>query len=400
MASFARGDDSTSSGEDEGNANQKFDGVPLSFGSTRITQCGVLPLQCAGVEVSNKLNATCTVVKVKAHDRARLLFDLATFFQRNKHNVVEADVTTSPNDQMASDIFLIQFEGGKITKPRRLAEDIRDVVLNVEEELFENDGVSPKPSPAKPARRSAGTRRDGGDDETDSDFKETESELDLETESQSDSAKPAVRAREGAEKSGQGYQVDLNSRRGGSGGLLSLAGATDKDYSRADAVSKDDKLVDPFARGDGLKLSNVLHAGSDFTNATEISMEVRDRVGLLADVCHCLVRNNVSVLNAHIYTTSDGLASNYFSVRDARTNGRVADAVLEEMRQALAAQCHYVRRQTSGDIGGLRLVHEETAIGQLDSVFGTLDGPTPGDSPTSSPDRRSVSISHLPHSAV
>ena len=63
-------------------------------------------------------------------------------------------------------------------------------------------------------------------------------------------------------------------------------------------------------------------------------------MGLLADVCQCLVRNNVSVVNAHIYTTSDGLASNYFSVRDAATNERVRDEVLEEMRQALAARCH------------------------------------------------------------
>jgi len=30
---------------------------------TRIMECGLLPLSCAGVEVSNKLHVTCTVVK-------------------------------------------------------------------------------------------------------------------------------------------------------------------------------------------------------------------------------------------------------------------------------------------------------------------------------------------------
>ena len=83
------------------------------FKSTRITQCGVMPLQCAGVEVSNKLNATCTVVKVMAQDRPRLLLDLAAFFQRSAHNVVEADVTTSPTSEMASDIFLVQQSDGR-----------------------------------------------------------------------------------------------------------------------------------------------------------------------------------------------------------------------------------------------------------------------------------------------
>ena len=56
------------------------------FHSTRITQCGVMPLQCAGVEVSNKLNAPCTVVKVMAQDRPRLLLALAAFFPRSAHN--------------------------------------------------------------------------------------------------------------------------------------------------------------------------------------------------------------------------------------------------------------------------------------------------------------------------
>ena len=100
------------------------------FGSTRLTKCGLLPLAQAGVEVSNKLHATCTVVKVKAADRADLLRDIASFFQSKKHSIVEADVTTSAHDQMACDIFLVQqSDGGKIAKPRQFAEDIRDVVL-------------------------------------------------------------------------------------------------------------------------------------------------------------------------------------------------------------------------------------------------------------------------------
>ena len=64
------------------------------FGSTRLTKCGLLPLAQAGVEVSNKLHATCTVVKVKAADRADLLRDIASFFQSKKHSIVEADAVS------------------------------------------------------------------------------------------------------------------------------------------------------------------------------------------------------------------------------------------------------------------------------------------------------------------
>jgi serine/threonine protein kinase/glycine cleavage system regulatory protein/CRP-like cAMP-binding protein len=309
------------------------------FKSTRITQCGVMPLQCAGVEVSNKLNATCTVVKVMAQDRPRLLLDLAAFFQRSAHNVVEADVTTSPTSEMASDIFLVQqSDGRKIAKPRKLAEDIRDVVLNSAGTAA--DG-SPKPSPVKAPRPGAASPLGDGDGDGDV---------------------PAVRAGEGLEKSGETYQVDLKKvledgepdiDDGGDANAVSnddgsLSETRDSDERRGDDASradpsktkKDRRVSRVLARGDGVKLTNTHREMVDLQNATEISLEVPDRVGLLADVCQCLVRNNVSVVNAHIYTTSDGLASNYFSVRDAATNERVRDEVLEEMRQALAARCH------------------------------------------------------------
>ena len=309
------------------------------FKSTRITQCGVMPLQCAGVEVSNKLNATCTVVKVMAQDRPRLLLDLAAFFQRSAHNVVEADVTTSPTSEMASDIFLVQqSDGRKIAKPRKLAEDIRDVVLNSAGTAA--DG-SPKPSPVKAPRPGAASPLGDGDGDGDV---------------------PAVRAGEGLEKSGETYQVDLkkvledgepdiddggdaNAVSNDDGSLSETRNSDERrgdDASRADPskTKKDRRVSRVLARGDGVKLTNTHREMVDLQNATEISLEVPDRVGLLADVCQCLVRNNVSVVNAHIYTTSDGLASNYFSVRDAATNERVRDEVLEEMRQALAARCH------------------------------------------------------------
>ena len=171
-----------------------------------------------------------------------------------------------------------------------------------------------------------------------------------------------MRAGEGLEKSGETYQVDLkkaledgnpDSDDGGDTDAVSnddgsLSETRDSDERRGDEASradpsktkKDRRVSRVLARGDGVKLTNTHREMVDLQNATEISLEVPDRVGLLADVCQCLVRNNVSVVNAHIYTTSDGLASNYFSVRDAATNERVRDEVLEEMRQALAARCH------------------------------------------------------------
>ena len=85
-------------------------------------------------------------------------------------------------------------------------------------------------------------------------------------------------------------------------------------------------------------------------------MEVPDRVGLLADVMHCLDRNGAGVVNAHIYTTHDGLASNFFAVRDLETGGKVRDEVLEEMREALAARCHLRPRRERSAKKGLRRV--------------------------------------------
>ena len=350
------------------------------FNSTRITQCGVMPLQCAGVEVSNKLNATCTVVKVKARDRPHLLLDLSAFFQRTAHNVVEADVTTSPVDGMASDIFLVQqSDGGKIAKPRKFAEDVRDVVLTSASGSV--PGGSPGPSPVKASRPgSASPLRDG--DRV--------------------GVVPAVRAGEGLEKSGDSYQVDLKKAledeqrpdigendvdaaveagKHGGGGGSDPGGegrgdvSTEPSRTKPTAASAIDRRVSRvLARGDGVKLTNTHREMVDLQNATEISLEVPDRMGLLADVCQCLVRNNVSVVNAHIYTTTDGLASNYFSVRDAATDARVRDEVLEEMRQAIAARCHMRPGKKKSVEKGLAVTRTD---GGDDDDAGPAPGPTP-----------------------
>ena len=301
--------------------------------ATRITRCGVLPLSAAGVEVSNKLHATCTVVKVKAHDRPRLLLDISSFFQGNKYSIVEADVTTSAVDDMASDIFLVQQgDGAKIAKPRKLAEDIRDVILRSATPL-----ASPVTSPIKPRR----PPRDGVDDATSS--AETGAGLAASDELASESSSslaglaevPEVRKTQGPENTGDAYQVQLTP---------TAAAETVRAMDGSAGGGADART----ARGDGLKLQNAAGAA----DSTEITMEVPDRVGLLADVMHCLDRNGVSVINAHIYTTHDGLASNFFAVRDIETGGKVRDEVLEEMRQALAARCHLKpRRERSAKKG-------------------------------------------------
>ena len=67
---------------------------------------------------------------VKTADRTALLLDISDFFQRNKYSIIEAEVSTTAHDNMASDIFLVQqADGRKIQKPRQFAEEIRDVIL-------------------------------------------------------------------------------------------------------------------------------------------------------------------------------------------------------------------------------------------------------------------------------
>ena len=134
---------------------------------------------------------------------------------------------------------------------------------------------------------------------------------------------------------------------GGGGGLEdrddSAKGAMSALMSRLDVGGDDDGAAREKAkisrrvssvRGDGLKLN------SSDVNATEIHMEVPDRVGLLSDVANCLRRENLNILHAHIYTTSDGMASNYFSVQCTDTKTKVPSGVLEKVRAALAARCH------------------------------------------------------------
>ena len=292
----------------------------------------VLPLSAAGVEVSNKLHATCTVVKLRANDRPRLLLDISSFFQGNKYSIVEADVTTSAVDDMASDIFLLQQDdGAKIAKPRKFAEDIRDVILRAATPL-----ASPVTSPVKPRR----PPRDDADDaaasaEPDASLAVSDALVSTSPSSLAGLAVPEVRKARGPEHTGDAYQVQLTP---------TLVAET----VRAEDDSVGGGTDARTARGDGLKLQNAAGAA----DTTEITMEVPDRVGLLADVMHCLDRNGAGVVNAHIYTTHDGLASNFFAVRDLKTGGKVRDEVLEEMREALAARCHLrPRRERSAKKG-------------------------------------------------
>lgn len=336
---------------------------------TRITRCGVLPLSAAGVEVSNKLHATCTVVKVKAHDRPRLLLDISSFFQGNKYSIVEADVTTSAVDDMASDIFLVQQgDGAKIAQPRKLAEDIRDVILRAATPL-----ASPVTSPVKPRR----PPRDGADDATAS--AETGAGLAASDELASASPSslaglagvPEVRKTQGPENTGDAYQVQLT--------------PTAAETVRAEGGSAGGGADARTARGDGLKLQNAAGAA----DVTEIAMEVPDRVGLLADVMHCLDRNGVSVVNAHIYTTHDGLASNFFAVRDHETGGKVRDEVLEEMRQALAARCHLKPRRERSAKKGLDASEE----GKTKDVDANANADADADAASDAASRRRVDSS-------
>ena len=347
------------------------------FGSTRLTKCGLLPLAQAGVEVSNKLHATCTVVKVKAADRADLLRDIASFFQSKKHSIVEADVTTSAHDQMACDIFLVQqSDGGKIAKPRQFAEDIRDVVLERIRVAADRVASPEKPRPEKDHEKTpTGESRTSAADEDPS----------AAASSPPVPVVPEVRKHVSADVAGGAYQVDLGdqasidrSRRDSAGGASGGGGLT--------------RSGSGVARGDGLKLENS-RFDSD-SHVTEITMEVPDRVGLIADVMHCLHRNDVGVVSAHVYTTADGLASNYFCVRDNKTMGRVDDEVLEEMREALAARCHFkpggrARRAASfkrpKDDAGPGADAEKTA-----GSGGVSEDPGGAHSPTTSP--------HSPHS--
>ena len=208
----------------------------------------------------------------------KLLLDIATYISSQKHTIVEAEVTTSLRDNMASDIFLVkQDDGRKIDKPRKFAEDIRDVILKSMGETEPDEEVA-QPSDAS-------------------------------TSGSSESGRAAEEARE---EDGPGDEKEKVASPG------------------RQAAPKGRSVT----RGDGFKLTNADAA------ATEITMEVPDRVGLLADALRTLHRNNVDVVHAHIYTTPDGIASNYFSVIDHDTKGKVTDAALEEVRQALAARCH------------------------------------------------------------
>ena len=135
----------------------------------------------------------------------------------------------------------------------------------------------------------------------------------------------------------------------------------------------------------GFKLSQ-----DKLANATEITMEVPDRVELIADVLECLNKNNVGVVHAHIYTTAEGLASNYLSVVDVATGEKITEEVLEEVHSALAAGCFRDSKRVGGT-NKTRPTASNSAKRGL-TLVGTPSTPGTGDAPTPSPPKQDKKV--------
>jgi len=421
---------------------------------TRIMECGLLPLTCAGVEVSNKLHVTCTVVKgappasprahvtthetaanpegsrtaflfrvphpspshpspsnaVKTADRIALLLDISEFFQRNKYSIIEAEVSTTAHDNMASDIFLVQqADGRKIQKPRQFAEEIRDVILK-SNRIHRSNSTTPGTSLSSSRAGSREPSTHGGNhfftSRGESHF--TGGGGDAPDVIKRADDNPGAQERNGtnangALANGAPRQIDVKSDSQMNANGISEAEVTALDlrlaalemvpsppevekverHGTGDAyrakIEDEDAGIEPGvalpaarsppsrdvrgSSGRGMtqieeekeatvewqlrtKVGGSTHSSAGFkliqdklANATEITMEVPDRVGLIADVLECLNKNNVGVVHAHIYTTAEGLASNYLSVVDVATGEKITEEVLEEVHSALAARC-------------------------------------------------------------
>ena len=264
---------------------------------------------------------------------------------------------------------------------RQFAEDIRDVVL--ERIRVAADGVAspekPRPEKEDHEKTPTGESRTSAADEDPSAAASSSPPVPV---------VPEVRKHVSADVAGGAYQVDLGDR--------ASIDRSRRDCDSAGGASGGGGLTrsgSGVARGDGLKLENS-RFDSD-SPVTEITMEVPDRVGLIADVMHCLRRNDVGVVSAHVYTTADGLASNYFCVRDNKTMGRVGDEVLEEMRQALAARCHFKPGGRARRAASFKRPKDASAGPGADAEKtagsgGVSEDPGGAHSPTTSP--------HSPHS--
>ena len=355
------------------------------------------------------------VSAVKTADRTGLLLDISDFFQRNKYSIIEAEVSTTTHDSMASDIFLVQqADGRKIQKPRQFAEEIRDVILKSNRAHRSNSttpGTSRSSSraPSRDPSAHGGSQfysRDGGSNEgqardlikratgslvqhgdgknIDGDGKLVEGEamngegaMNGESMNANGISEAEVTAIEDARRvaglevlespfpevekverhgTGEAFRAKLDDEDAGifpddnvallgksppttMGGMRKSANG----YAMNSIEEEMEATVEwklKTMRGESTHSNTGFKLSQDkLANATEITMEVPDRVGLIADVLECLNRNNVGVVHAHIYTTAEGLASNYLSVVDVATGEKITEEVLEDVHSALAARC-------------------------------------------------------------
>jgi len=93
---------------------------------------------------------------------------------------------------------------------------------------------------------------------------------------------------------------------------------------------------------DSVELS--FHGGVMFNNevvanATELRMQVLDRPGLMADFCKACVARDVSVIRGNLFTVGD-MVENCFLLLDMRTNGKVSEKDLAEIKAVMMSRRH------------------------------------------------------------
>ena len=74
-------------------------------------------------------------------------------------------------------------------------------------------------------------------------------------------------------------------------------------------------------------------------NATELRMQVLDRPGLMADFCKACVARDVSVIRGNLFTVGD-MVENCFLLLDMRTNGKVSEKDLAEIKAVMMSRRH------------------------------------------------------------
>jgi len=74
-------------------------------------------------------------------------------------------------------------------------------------------------------------------------------------------------------------------------------------------------------------------------NATELRMQVLDRPGLMADFCKACVARDVSVIRGNLFTVGD-MVENCFLLLDMKTNGKVSEKDLTEIKAVMMSRRH------------------------------------------------------------